>query len=647
LVCWPLGLGAGALLLLLSTAGEPFGQQPAPDDDPGDDIPPGSGVAQAPHTATPAQQHLAFLAEASRELAASLDYTVTLHSLARLSVPTLADWCIVDVLEEHNQIRRVAMAHHDPAREPLLDTLRQHYPPRWDSPMPLIPVLRSGRSTLLSDLSPQQVAQFASDTGHVELLHKLGTCSVLVVPLIARGAIVGALTLIAGDSGRRYHADDRTLAEDLAHRAALAVDNARLYRDAQMARTEASALAGRSTFLAEVSRILASSLDRDATLREVANLTVPFLTDWCIIDLLQEDGSTRRIEVREGTRSSPYQRMVEIEHSNLIARVLHTGRSEFYPELPDDIRTLMLHDVELPHESGTARPHAVIIAPLLARKPTLGAITCISLSPERRYGLVDLTLIEDLAHRVALALDNARLYHKLQEAVRIRDEFLSIASHELKTPLTSLLGYARLLRGLAEGTTQITERERRGVRIIAEQADRLNKLISALLDISRIRTGRLSIEHEPVDIVALTRRVVDEVQVMLEQHHIELYTTDATLFVEGDMLRLEQVLQNLLQNAIKYSPEGGSVRVRLERRERWACLLVIDQGIGIPDEALSQMFQPFYRAPNTLTRPIVGMGIGLYVVKEIVMLHSGEVDVVSAEGEGSTFLVRLPLLTPP
>jgi signal transduction histidine kinase len=571
---------------------------------------------------------------------------MTLHSLARLSVPTLADWCIVDVLEEHSQIRRVAMTHHDAGRESLLDTLRQHYPPHWESPMPLISVLRSGRSVLLANLPPEQVAQFASDTEHVALLQQLGTRSVLVVPLIARGAIVGALTLIYGDSGRRYQADERTLAEDLAHRAALAVDNARLYRDAQMARTEASALAGRSTFLAEVSRILASSLDRDATLHEVANLAVPFLTDWCIIDLLQEDGSTRRIEVRSGTYTPAHRRTIEMEHSDLIARVLHTGRSEFYPELPTDLRTMVLREAEPPTDGTPYTPHAVIIAPLLARKRTLGAITCILLSPERRYGLVDLTLIEDLAHRVALALDNARLYHKLQEAVRVRDEFLSIASHELKTPLTSLLGYARLLRGLGESEAPISERERRGIRIIAEQSDRLNKLINALLDISRIRTGRLSIEHAPVDLVALTRRVVDEVQVVLEQHCIELDTAHSTLLVEGDMLRLEQVLQNLLQNAIKYSPEGGSVRVRLERRERWACLIVIDHGIGIPPEALTHMFQPFYRAPNTLERPIVGMGIGLYVVKEIVTLHGGEVDVTSAEGEGSTFVVRLPLLTP-
>jgi signal transduction histidine kinase len=139
--------------------------------------------------------------------------------------------------------------------------------------------------------------------------------------------------------------------------------------------------------------------------------------------------------------------------------------------------------------------------------------------------------------------------------------------------------------------------------------------------------------------------VIDEVQVVLENHSIELDAANTTLLVQGDILRLEQVLQNLLQNAIKYSPEGGTVRVRLERREQWACLVVVDQGIGIPPEALSQMFQPFYRAPNTLERPIVGMGIGLYVVKEIVALHGGEVEVNSVEGQGSTFLVRLPLLT--
>jgi signal transduction histidine kinase len=642
---WPLGFSAAALFLLLCNApDETRGPQPVPDTGQ-DDAPTTGGAPDIPYPDAQAQQHLVFLAEASRELASSLDYNVTLHSLARLSVPTLADWCIVDVLEDGNQIRRVAMAHHDTAREPLLDTLRQHYPPRWDSPMPLIPVLRSGHSTLLADIAPEQIPQFASDDAHVELLCNLGTRSVLVVPLIARGAIVGALTLISGDSGRHYSAGDRTLAEDLAHRAALAVDNARLYRDAQMARTEASALAGRSTFLAEVSRVLASSLDRDATLREVANLTVPFLTDWCIIDLLQEDGTTRRIEVCDSASSPPYQRTVELAQSDLIARVLHTGRSAFYPELPADLHALILRETAPLHNQERQEPRAVIIAPLLARKRTLGAITCISLSPERRYGLVDLTLIEDLAHRVALALDNARLYHKLQEAVRIRDEFLSIASHELKTPLTSLLGYARLLRGIAEGQTQISERERRGIRIIAEQSDRLNKLINALLDISRIRTGRLSIEHAPVDLVALTRRVLDEVQVMLEKHSIELDTANTTLFVEGDILRLEQVLQNLLQNAIKYSPDGGIVRVRLERRERWACLIVVDQGIGIPPEALSQMFQPFYRAPNTLEQPIVGMGIGLYVVKEIVALHGGEVEVNSVEGQGSTFLVRLPLLT--
>jgi signal transduction histidine kinase len=641
---WSLCLGFEALLLVCAGAmAELLGSS---DDVDPDEPAPARFERVPPPAAAQVQQRLTFLAEASRELAASLDYTVTLHNLARLTIPTLADWCIVDVLEEPHQIRRVAIAHHDATREPLLDTLRQRYPPHWDSSMPLIPVLRSGRSVLFADLTPEQVVEFASDDDHVALLQQLGTSSLLVVPLIARGAILGALTLVSGDSGRRYYDDDRALAEDLAHRAALAVDNARFYRDAQVARTEASALAGRSTFLAEVSRVLASSLDRDTTLRDVARLTVPFLTDWCIIDLLQDDNRIYRIEAIGGTGIyAPLQQQTRtLDHSPLIARALQTGRSEFYPELPDDLRAIVRHEAGQEHDLGERMSQAAIIAPLLARNRTLGTITCISLSPERRYGLVDLTLIEDLAHRVALALDNARLYRKLQEAVRVRDEFLSIASHELKTPLTSLLGYARLLQGLVEDQTRLSERERRGIRIIAEQSDRLNQLISALLDISRIRTGRLSIEHEPVDLAALARRVIDDMQIIVEHHHIDLDTTDRVLLVQGDVLRLEQVLQNLLQNAIKYSPTGGTVRVRLERREQWACLIVIDQGIGIPTEALTQMFQPFYRAPNTIASAISGMGIGLFVVKEIVALHSGEVDVVSTEGQGSTFIVRLPLL---
>ncbi len=229
--------------------------------------------------------------------------------------------------------------------------------------------------------------------------------------------------------------------------------------------------------------------------------------------------------------------------------------------------------------------------------------------------------------------------------MRLRDQFLSIASHELKTPLTTLLGNAQLLQRRARRAGDFEERHLRTIDLIADQASRLNKMIAGLLDISRIEAGHLSIERAALDLGALARRVVEEVRPTLDRHTIECMAPNQPLVVEGDELRLEQVLQNLIGNAIKYSPQGGPVVVRVARRGTMACVDVIDQGIGIPVIALPQLFRRFYRASNVDAQHISGMGVGLYVVKEIIALHGGEVTVASQEGQGSTFSCYLPLLS--
>jgi signal transduction histidine kinase len=178
--------------------------------------------------------------------------------------------------------------------------------------------------------------------------------------------------------------------------------------------------------------------------------------------------------------------------------------------------------------------------------------------------------------------------------------------------------------------------------VIADQAGRLNRMIGALLDISRIQMGQLSIERQLFDLCALAQRVVSEVQPILDQHAVECQA-DGTLLVEGDELRIEQVLQNLIQNAIKYSPDGGTVRLHARRDGDHAVVAVSDEGIGIPASELPRLFQRFYRAANVEERHISGMGVGLYVVREIVGLHGGDVTVESKEGRGSTFTFWLPL----
>ncbi|HNP74609.1 MAG TPA: ATP-binding protein [Kouleothrix sp.] len=244
----------------------------------------------------------------------------------------------------------------------------------------------------------------------------------------------------------------------------------------------------------------------------------------------------------------------------------------------------------------------------------------------------------DLLAREQAALAEA------QQALRLRDEFLSIASHELKTPLTSVLGNAQLLqrRTLREGSLSAAHQRTLGV--IVDQSHRLEKLINDLLDISRIEMGHLSLDVEPIDLATLVRQVVEEVQPMLYiQHTVVAELRASPVPIAGDALRLEQVLQNLIQNSIKYSPDGGQITVRLESSGTHAQLSISDQGIGIPSLAVPQLFSRFYRASNVHEQSISGMGIGLYVVKEIVSLHGGTIAVSSQEGSGSTFTIAIPL----
>jgi signal transduction histidine kinase len=255
----------------------------------------------------------------------------------------------------------------------------------------------------------------------------------------------------------------------------------------------------------------------------------------------------------------------------------------------------------------------------------------------------------EIAERQRVEGERAKLLVREQQAradaeaaVYVRDQFLSIASHELKTPLTSLLGNTQLLRRRAARDKTLAEHNQQVLGVIEQQAIRLKKLIDALLDISRIQNGQLILSQQPIDLEALAQRMVREVQPILQQHTIEFAGLGAPLMVEGDELRLEQVLQNIIQNAVKYSPSGGTISVQVNAKNGHAYVSISDQGIGIPQPALKQLFQRFYRAENAEARQISGMGVGLYLVKEIVKLHGGTIEVDSTEGVGSTFTIRLP-----
>jgi signal transduction histidine kinase/integral membrane sensor domain MASE1 len=291
---------------------------------------------------------------------------------------------------------------------------------------------------------------------------------------------------------------------------------------------------------------------------------------------------------------------------------------------------------------------ATVAMPLLVDTRVLGVFS-LAFRTERRFTTEDRSFLTTLGRQCAQALERSRLYAQeraarstAEEAVRLRDVFLATAAHELKTPLTSILGYAELLeRRLRKGNG--AEREQRAVHVVVAQADRLNKLIAALLEVGRIERDQLQLERAPLDLCALARRVVAASEPLLSQHTIACIAPKGAVMMNGDAMRLEQVLENLVQNAIKYSPGGGKVKVCIEQQNDAAWLWVSDEGIGIPHAAVPQLFDRFYRAPNVDPQRITGMGIGLYVAKEIVQLHGGTIMVESTEGVGSTFRVCLPL----
>jgi len=259
---------------------------------------------------------------------------------------------------------------------------------------------------------------------------------------------------------------------------------------------------------------------------------------------------------------------------------------------------------------------------------------------------------EHLREREQAALERERLYAaeqyaraQAEAALRTRDEFLSIAAHELKTPLTTLMGNIDLIQRRTRREGSLSERDARSIGVATQQARRLKQMIDSLLDLSRLELGQLSIEPAPLDLGRLARRVVEEVQPGLIHHSIICCTPDTAVMIDGDEVRLEQVIQNLLQNAVRYSPNGGRIDVIVAADEgaSLASLHVRDHGIGIAADALAQLFERFYRVPDTATEHIHGVGIGLYVVKEIITLHGGAVEVASEAGVGSTFSVNLPL----
>jgi PAS domain S-box-containing protein len=484
-----------------------------------------------------------------------------------------------------------------------------------------------------------------------------GIKSLLVLPLAIHGVVAGTLTFYYR---RDYRFDDTEvrLASALANLAGSAISSSELYEEQRRLRSEGDEAERRAHFLAEASRILASTLDYERTLAQVAQLAVPDLADWCAVDIADPDGASLRLAVAHADPgkvewANELQRRypVDINAPQGVPNVLRTGKPELYSEINDAMLVAVAVDEEhlrIMREIGFT---SAMVVPLSVQNKTLGAITFVSAESGRRFDESSLIFAEDLARRAAAAIDNARLYRDAEEArraaedaSRLKDEFLATVSHELRTPLTAVLGWAHMLRAgrLDQQSTQ------KALETIERNARSQAQLIDDLLDVSRTISGNLRLDVRWIEPSLLIDQAIEALKpaATAKGVRVQKVVDPGLRSITADPARLQQVVWNLLSNAIKFTPAGGQVQIRLTCNDSHTEIAVSDTGQGIDAQFLPHVFDRFRQADQSTTRKHGGLGLGLAIVRHLVELHGGTVRVDSkGAGLGTNFTVNLPLMT--
>jgi PAS domain S-box-containing protein len=403
----------------------------------------------------------------------------------------------------------------------------------------------------------------------------------------------------------------------------------------------------RARFLARAAAAMSSSLDYGSTVETLANLAVPFLADLCLVDLL-EHGQVRCGAV---AADSPDRQALALairlkypvpaDGDHPVAIALRGGTTLYADCTPETLQALR------PSEEHASTAEAIglrslLVLPLSARGQTFGALTLVSSDPARRYTQADVALASELAGRAGIALDNARLYREVQESNRLKDEFLGTVSHELRTPLNAVLGWAQVLKRTASEPAQTA----RALEAIERNAQAQAQLVEDLLDTSRVVSGKLHVNFVPVDLGEIVHIAVESFRPIAKAGGVELTMRlgDGLVPILADSARLQQVIGNVLSNALKFTPIGGRVSVAVRRSGETMEIVVADTGRGIAPEFLPFVFDRFRQGDSTTTRVHGGLGLGLSIARHLVVLHGGTIRAESAgEQQGATFTIVLPV----
>lgn len=404
----------------------------------------------------------------------------------------------------------------------------------------------------------------------------------------------------------------------------------------------------------EVAKTLVTQQGVETMLSEVLSCLIETLEAADAGALLLYDPSDERLTVRaaQGYRLTSLGQIRLAPGEATCGKTFQTGQAELYPTpkaISEETANLSSANRELLRAAptGLRPPQSAVCMPLITDRAKVGVLVLENRRQPGSFVPADLPFLRAMADLIALSIENAHLNEELQatkalkEANRLKSELISTLAHEMRTPLTSIKGYSTAL--LMEETTFSSETQREFLQIIDEECDILQDLIHDLLESSIIDAGLLRLEPQPVMLPRLAQSVTDDISNRSKKHRFLLDFPSQFPIVDADPDRIAQVLRNLLDNAVKYSPQGGLVVVRGEVREDEVVVSVADQGVGIAPEHLNRLFEKFFRVKSALGRHVVGSGLGLPIAHTIVESHGGRIWAESQLGQGSTFYLTLPL----
>ena len=472
------------------------------------------------------------------------------------------------------------------------------------------------------------------------VFEKEGIAALGFIPLVDGGRLLGKF-MIYFDRPHVVQSDEVRLAQTIASHIAFAITR-------KKADTEIREAAQVQSILAKAGALLNSSLDYDETLESVSNLVVPAIADWCFVDLLARDGGFDRISSAGPDDASGLAARLKRHYAPLpnaahgVSKVLSSGSAELVENVDEATIASFARDEEhlkLLREMGLS---SYICAPLTTRGRITGALTLAVSTSNRRFGPADCGLADELARRVALAVDNARLYREAQEANLAKSQFLTRMSHELRTPLNAIGGYAELLEMELHGP--ITSEQLQDITRIQRSQRHLLGLINDLLSFARIETGHLELRDETV----LVEEVIVGVEVLVapqirskEINYRRLRGSDG-ITCRGDRDKTGQVLLNLVSNAVKFTSPGHDVSIDCSATAETVTIDIADTGPGIPADKVELIFEPFVQLNGSPAHVTEGTGLGLAISRELARAMGGDVTVQSEYGKGSTFTLTLP-----